>query len=656
MNTNPVVTQFTGDGKPFFKELGAVRRELGGFRGDVSRISQQIGGYVKAYLSFRAITGVVRGVLDATRAQEEAQAQLNSALAAARAPVAEASAQLQAYASQLQKTTTFGDEAIIGVQSLLLSFSHLSGNVVQDASAAVLDIATRMKVDTTAAARTLGKALSDPIRGLTELRTVGVSFTDSQLAQIKALQQSGDLQKAQAIILDEIRQKFGGAAEAAGDTFPGSLKKLRNAFGDLLEGKNGLDDAAGSINNLTEILSSPEIKDGFAVLISGLATTIGYAAKAAAGIAGLAAGVGEFFGELVAGPGGLSTERLQERITELEKVRQRAIDAQSEVILFDKDSGYDQSARIAVSQELVKGYDEQIAKLQRLLDLRREYGDFSSAPATIKTPGVVFTTGNQAAVEEDANAKATTAFQDQMAQDLEAFSKQIDDVNSEAARVADERIADQVAQLEYYQQLRDQDLAREADYQAERQQLAYDTEQALVQFRSDGVDAAANLLQAVAGKNKALSAAIFLVQKRVAIAEAVIRTKQAVMATYAGLGYPWGIPAAAAMAALGAAQIAQMVATNPGTAGLITGGSTGGGSTFTPGTPSNPIFTQQDAGSQQGVTPQTVIHVTVNGNTVYGMDDFNDVVFEAITEGINNRDMIVIGPNSRQAQELRNSV
>jgi hypothetical protein len=79
----------------------------------------------------------------------------------------------------------------------------------------------------------LGKALNDPIRGLTALTRVGVSFTDEQREQVKALQQSGDLMSAQKIILAELQQQFGGSGAAFAKTFTGQLELMGHELGTI---------------------------------------------------------------------------------------------------------------------------------------------------------------------------------------------------------------------------------------------------------------------------------------------------------------------------------------------------------------------------------------------------------------------------------------
>ena len=70
---------------------------------------------------------------------------------------------------------------------------------------------------------------------MTALQRVGVKFTEQQKAQVKALVESGDLLKAQALILKELNTEFGGAAAAARNTFGGALRSLGNTIGDAKE-------------------------------------------------------------------------------------------------------------------------------------------------------------------------------------------------------------------------------------------------------------------------------------------------------------------------------------------------------------------------------------------------------------------------------------
>lgn len=138
-------------------------------------------------------------------------------------------------ATALQKVTLFDDEAILGAESLLLTFTNIGKDVFPDATKAVLDMSQALGQDLKSSSVQLGKALNDPILGITALSRVGVSFTEQQKNQIKALATSGKMMEAQQLILAELQKEFGGSAEAAGKTFAGSITILTNRIGDLLE-------------------------------------------------------------------------------------------------------------------------------------------------------------------------------------------------------------------------------------------------------------------------------------------------------------------------------------------------------------------------------------------------------------------------------------
>jgi hypothetical protein len=90
-----------------------------------------------------------------------------------------------------------------------------------------------MDTDLNSAALQVGKAMNNPIRGLTALRRAGVEFSDAQTTAIEQMVAFGDLAGAQQIILQELTEEFGGSAEAAGETFGGQLQKAKNDVEDL---------------------------------------------------------------------------------------------------------------------------------------------------------------------------------------------------------------------------------------------------------------------------------------------------------------------------------------------------------------------------------------------------------------------------------------
>lgn len=105
--------------------------------------------------------------------------------------------------------------------------------IFDQATKSALDMSVALGVDLQGATIQIGKALNDPIKGITALSRVGVSFTQKQKDTIKALVESGKTMEAQKLILAELNKEFGGAAKAAGDTFTGKVERAKDAVGDL---------------------------------------------------------------------------------------------------------------------------------------------------------------------------------------------------------------------------------------------------------------------------------------------------------------------------------------------------------------------------------------------------------------------------------------
>lgn len=129
--------------------------------------------------------------------------------------------------SRLEEMSSVDEIAIQNSENLMLTFTNVRNegegmNAVFDRSIeAALNLSVRFGKDLASSAVTVGRALNDPIRGLTLLGKAGVDFTAQQREQIKTLVESGRLLEAQKIILAELHDEVGGAAKALGDSAEG---------------------------------------------------------------------------------------------------------------------------------------------------------------------------------------------------------------------------------------------------------------------------------------------------------------------------------------------------------------------------------------------------------------------------------------------------
>jgi hypothetical protein len=122
-------------------------------------------------------------------------------------------------------------------QATLLTFGNLSnsaGAVGQNfdrATAAAIDLAAAGFGSVEGNAVQLGKALNDPIKGLSALTRSGVTFTEAEKDVIETLVLSGNTYGAQQLILEAIEKQVGGTAEATAN----ASDQMRVAFSQLQE-------------------------------------------------------------------------------------------------------------------------------------------------------------------------------------------------------------------------------------------------------------------------------------------------------------------------------------------------------------------------------------------------------------------------------------
>ena len=128
------------------------------------------------------------------------------------------------------------DELIQKSANLLLTFKQVqnqtgANNQIFDRAVIAAQDLGNVFGSADAAAMQLGKALSDPEKGITALRRAGINFTDQQKEQIKTLVASGDVLSAQKLILAEVESQVGGTAAATATGFD----KMRVAVDNVAE-------------------------------------------------------------------------------------------------------------------------------------------------------------------------------------------------------------------------------------------------------------------------------------------------------------------------------------------------------------------------------------------------------------------------------------
>ncbi len=223
-----ILIKATDQASHVFRHVGREAKELGT---RLIGLEEVVGGAVASFTAFE----VVKKSLEEFGNAEETFVVLEAILKSTGHAAGLNADEIRELGEEYQRCTKYEDDFVIGAAGVLATFTQVKNEVFKQGLAAALDLSTVLKQDLQSSIIQIGKALNDPISGMTALRRVGVSFTEAQREQIHVLQESGDLIGAQTIILKELQTEFGGAAEAAGSTFNGEIAKLDNSLKDLFE-------------------------------------------------------------------------------------------------------------------------------------------------------------------------------------------------------------------------------------------------------------------------------------------------------------------------------------------------------------------------------------------------------------------------------------
>lgn len=184
-----------------------------------------------------------KGAVEEFREAQKVTAQTGAVIKSTGGAAGVSAKQVADLAAAISLKAGIDDEAIQSGQNLLLTFTNIRneagrGNDIFDQATSIMtDMSVALGQDMKSSAIQLGKALNDPIKGVTALQRVGVSFTADQKEQIKSLVESGRSMDAQKLILRELNREFAGSAAAQADPFDKAkvaVQNLQEALGTVL--------------------------------------------------------------------------------------------------------------------------------------------------------------------------------------------------------------------------------------------------------------------------------------------------------------------------------------------------------------------------------------------------------------------------------------
>ena len=232
VDIKPDGSRFPGELKSQIQsKTGAAGKDVGNTFG--KSLLAGMGAVLTAGVVIDFFKGAIAEAQEAAKVTRLTQAVIKSTGQAANV----SAAQVADLAESMSELSGVDDEVIQSGANVLLTFTRIrneagKGNDIFDqGTEAALNLSAALGTDLQASMILVGKALNDPIAGLTALKKAGVQLTEQQKEQIRGFVEVGDVMSAQKIILAELTTQFGGAAAAAASP----ADKARVAWGNFQE-------------------------------------------------------------------------------------------------------------------------------------------------------------------------------------------------------------------------------------------------------------------------------------------------------------------------------------------------------------------------------------------------------------------------------------
>lgn len=208
-----------------------IKGQVGSLLTGIGNISPVLG----AVAGFAGLTYAINNAMGAAEDAINAEARLNAVIRATGNVAGISSREVLEMSKNLQNSGIFASTDITKATTALIQMRAVTRDSFPEIIRLSQDVAAAGFGSVESAARTLGKALADPARGLFRLRSIGITFTQDEQTKIHALAKVNDLLGAQKIILDKVRNSVGGTNEALAQTPAGRWEQIKHQLADISE-------------------------------------------------------------------------------------------------------------------------------------------------------------------------------------------------------------------------------------------------------------------------------------------------------------------------------------------------------------------------------------------------------------------------------------
>ena len=243
--------------------LGGIGKNTGGI---MAGLGAQIGTLGKIGIAVGAVLALGEGLMICVRAAEKQQnvmAQVNQAIKTTGGIANVTGKHVEDLAIKIARYSGVSHTAIETAASMEMAFTNVRNvgaepmnQIFDRLLVTATDMSVRLGKEVPDSMKVLGKAMQDPLKGMTMLRRAGVVLTESEKELITRFMAVGDTMSAQKALLDALEVRYKGAAAAAGQTFAGAVAKLKEELVLVEEelGKDFLPQFTRGIQDLTNAL------------------------------------------------------------------------------------------------------------------------------------------------------------------------------------------------------------------------------------------------------------------------------------------------------------------------------------------------------------------------------------------------------------------
>ncbi|MAM87569.1 MAG: hypothetical protein CME36_09725 [unclassified Hahellaceae] len=673
--------------------LGSFSSSLGGLTGAVSLSSAALG---VAGLAIGAYAAALAKSITVTSELERATFKTEAILKATGTAAGFTGRQLDGFARSLAFSTLASTQQIREAQNILLTFKQIKGDEFKRATAAAQDMAAVFGGDATSKATQLGKALQDPIAGVSALAEVGITFTQQQKEVIRALVETGEVAEAQRLILAELEGQIGGAgtAEAGGiagaiDTMSQSMEEFFEAVGKSSGISRILTDVLGDLSKavqefseyldpkpqtqLNELLAKEvELRQVLAdVRRNKFADATPFEAELAA------LEQEKAFIEVMIELDETAIKTAERKATESRKAlneeakaatasiaaKKQALALEKELATAKKDYSTIRTSLLSDEEKENENYESRIASLQRFGKLNLD------SEKAINTLIEAEETRHQAAIKEIRDKKKTPGGgldldleRNQLINDrFRKIGEDLDDASfnkrerEDPVAVEAERYEARIAAIEAFADL-NPELQAQANARIEQEEQRHsDAMVAITEAQQQAkLQAVASIFGDLSTLMNTESKKAFNIGKAAAISETVISTYLSAQKAYSAMagipvvGPALGAAAAAAAIVAGGVRLSNIKNQQFGGGGTVSAGSGTGAppNTYQPPQPNIPAF--NGGGSQQSA-PSVNFYGDVYGDP----QAIAERIFDPLRDIIKNSDRVLVETNSLNGQNLR---